>query len=212
MSKYNLERVAIVGIDFSECGDEALIRGLEWLAAEATRTLHLVHVVDPRLVIEDPDKPALETEADALAQAPITMRERAKVLCQMAGLDLQLARDGLRLRTHARIGQPVEALLQASVDYEADLLLVGTHGRRGMERLLLGSVAELLVRRARCPVLVMRRKNYAGCPKTPRPDAPYRPGEHRPDAHFASRHEQITSTESDGWHPSDAGPTGIRIV
>src|SRR4051812_5231488 len=166
MSKYNVERVAIVGVDLSECGDEALARGLEWLAADPARTLHLFHAVDPREVLPEAETSTLERQADALAEMPVVLRERAKVLAQLFGLDLSLARDATRMRTHARIGQPTETLLQACVDYEADVLLVGTHGRRGVERLLLGSVAESLVRKARCPVIVVRRKDYVGCRKT----------------------------------------------
>jgi hypothetical protein len=75
----------------------------------------------------------------------------------------------------------------------------------------LGSVAETLVRKAHCPVVVARRKDYHGCTRTPRPDAPYAAGDPRP-TQLASDHEPIVSTESAGWHPSDSGPTGIRIV
>jgi nucleotide-binding universal stress UspA family protein len=211
MPKYNVERVAVVGVDFSECGDEALVRGLEWLDADQGRTLHLFYAVDSREVLPEADTSTLERQADALAEVPVALRERAKVLAQLFGLEPSLARDATRMRTHARIGHPAETLLQACVDYEADVLLVGTHGRRGVERLLLGSVAESLVRRARCPVIVVRPKNYVGCRKTALPDAPYAPGEQRRDAHFET-HEQITSTQSENWHPSDSGPTGIRIV
>jgi nucleotide-binding universal stress UspA family protein len=55
-----------------------------------------------------------------------------------------------------RFGDAGDAIAQLASDIEADLVVVGTHGHRGLERLLLGSVAENVVRLAPCPVLVVR--------------------------------------------------------
>jgi len=54
-------------------------------------------------------------------------------------------------------GEPVVAILQASEQHHADFLIIGSHGRRGLRRLVLGSVAEHVVRRSPIPVLVVRR-------------------------------------------------------
>jgi nucleotide-binding universal stress UspA family protein len=70
-----------------------------------------------------------------------------------------------RLVGHLAVGDPCDEILQVAARLEADILLVGTHGRKGVDRLLLGSVAERVVRRASCPVLVVREKDYhAGLP------------------------------------------------
>ena len=53
-------------------------------------------------------------------------------------------------------GNPVEVILDQAKPRKADLIVVGTHGRRGMKRLMLGSVAEAVVRRASCPVFVVK--------------------------------------------------------
>jgi universal stress protein A len=53
-------------------------------------------------------------------------------------------------------GDPVTAILQVAEDTKSDLLVVGSHGRTGLRRLLMGSVAEQLMRKAPCPVLVAR--------------------------------------------------------
>ena len=53
------------------------------------------------------------------------------------------------------IGNPAHAIAQLASDIAADIIVVGTHNRRGVERLLLGSVAEGTVRYAHCPVLVI---------------------------------------------------------
>jgi nucleotide-binding universal stress UspA family protein len=53
-------------------------------------------------------------------------------------------------------GDPVTAILRAAEEVGCDLIVMGTHGRTGLGRLLLGSVAEQVVRRASCPVLTVR--------------------------------------------------------
>jgi nucleotide-binding universal stress UspA family protein len=51
---------------------------------------------------------------------------------------------------------PRDAILKAAEDTHADLIVIGTHGRRGLSRMVLGSVAEDVMRRAQCPVLAVR--------------------------------------------------------
>jgi len=62
------------------------------------------------------------------------------------------------IRAHQRLEVPSEEIAQLAADVEADLVVVGTHGRRGLTRMMLGSVAEATVRLAPCPVLVVRPK------------------------------------------------------
>jgi nucleotide-binding universal stress UspA family protein len=59
---------------------------------------------------------------------------------------------------HQRVDVPSEEIARLASELDADLIVVGTHGRRGLSRLLLGSVAEGTVRLAPCPVLVVRPK------------------------------------------------------
>ena len=53
---------------------------------------------------------------------------------------------------------PDAAIIQAAVKYAADLIVLGSHGRSGLSRLLLGSVAERVIGQAPCPVLVVKRQ------------------------------------------------------
>jgi len=198
------KRVVVVAVDFTECGDDALRMGLAMLQDGEVSALHLMHVLDPRDVIEHTEKPALVTEEEVVSLAPRMLLARAHGLAFIDESKSKL------LKAHARIGRPVPVLVQTCVDYEADLLIVGTHARRGVERLLLGSVAEALVREAPCPVLIARPADYSGKTKTPLPDAAYRPGEG--PAPSAVPFERTVSTTADSWRPSDNGPTGFRIV
>ncbi len=53
-------------------------------------------------------------------------------------------------------GKPDEEIVKTAGAWKADLIVIGSHGRRGLERMLLGSVAEAVSRHARCPVLIVR--------------------------------------------------------
>jgi len=158
-------RVLLVGTDMGARGDDAIVEGLTQLAARSTSCLHVVHVVEPGKHVEIPGAPKLTQEEQALADGPHALRRRIQYDAALNGVPYAAA----RVQAHVRLGQPVEALLQASVDFEADLLILGTHGRKGLQHLLIGSVAERLLRHARCPVLIARPKNYHGLPKSPYP-------------------------------------------
>ncbi len=69
------------------------------------------------------------------------------------------------LFSHIRVASPGAELAQFAVDVAADLLVVGTHGRTGIVRLLLGSVAHAVVTLAPCPVLVVRPKQLTEAPR-----------------------------------------------
>jgi nucleotide-binding universal stress UspA family protein len=67
-----------------------------------------------------------------------------------------LAAEGVSARSLVKVGVAWEEIVRAASDEHADLIVIGTHGRTGLDRLLLGSVAERVVRRAPCPVLSVR--------------------------------------------------------
>ncbi len=137
-------RSILVPTDFSANADAAA----EYACSLAT-TFHapvtLLHVFTTP-VVATPDAVFAPTpeEEDALARA-------AKD--HLAALSQRLSRPGLELRTDVREGNPAARIVEASAD--ADLVVMGTHGRTGVARLLLGSVAEQVVRGARCPVMTL---------------------------------------------------------
>jgi nucleotide-binding universal stress UspA family protein len=65
-----------------------------------------------------------------------------------------------RIVGHELSGDPAQLILETAGDLSADMLVVGTHGRTGVRRLLLGSVAAAVVKDCCCPVLVVRPKHY----------------------------------------------------
>jgi nucleotide-binding universal stress UspA family protein len=73
-----------------------------------------------------------------------------------------VAGSGFKLRLRLEEGQPSARILEVATQEAADLLVVGTHGRTGVERLILGSVADRMVRQANCPVLTVRSTPEGG--------------------------------------------------
>ena len=67
-----------------------------------------------------------------------------------------LAADGVAARVVVRVGLPWEEIVRLAAEERADMIVMGTRGRTGLDRLLLGSVAERVIRRAPCPVLTVR--------------------------------------------------------
>ena len=64
--------------------------------------------------------------------------------------------------THVYTGDVIASILAAQAKHQSDLLVMATHGRRGLARMFLGSVTEAVVRKATCPVLTVREE-FSGC-------------------------------------------------
>ena len=144
-------RRILVPTDFSACALPAVRYAAE-LADKFAAELVLLHVV-PDAVLALPDAvmptPAAYTDLHALTEGG------------KSGLASLIAAEKLgRLnpRAEVRIGSPAAEIIAAAADLHADLVCVSTHGRGGLARVLLGSVAEHVVREAPCPVLTVRPK------------------------------------------------------
>ena len=156
--------VLVVALDFSEIGDHALAEALLWLSERPSALAHVVHVAAGygpmlRLDLADDVKTVSQEELEQFLSEHV--RTRAAAFAAQRGTP---ATD--RLRTHVRVGVPSDEIVAFAAEQEADLVVVGTHRRHGVTRLLLGSVAEAVVRKAGCKVLVVRPKDYA-----PKPEA-----------------------------------------
>ena len=69
---------------------------------------------------------------------------------------IQSSQPDVQMERLMKTGGAVEVILDAAKHYHVDLIVIGTHGRKGMNRILLGSVAEHVLRRSPCPVLTAR--------------------------------------------------------
>lgn len=153
--------VIVVAVDYADGGHLALERAFELAAGRPSAEIHVLNVL-PATQTGHPDPtngawvgspPSLE---EALEQLRGYIAKRAAVFrANRAGERLAFL-DGVR--AHQRVDVASEQIAQLASDVEADLVVVGTHGRRGLTRLMLGSVAEATVRLAPCAVLVVRPK------------------------------------------------------
>ena len=135
--------------DFSDDSTRAVWYAAE-LAEKFAAELVLLHVVqDTTLVLPDAVMP---TPVAAPDLDEMTAADRSGLARVVA--DLNLGR--LNPKTEVRVGTPAAEIDAAAKDLKADLICVSTHGRTGLAHLLLGSVAEKILRHAPCPVLVVR--------------------------------------------------------
>jgi nucleotide-binding universal stress UspA family protein len=147
-------RTVVVGIDYSETGLLALKRGLTL----AEGTLHVVHVIEPFAAMAVPAGPVLVSPIQpSLDQAAGTLREYVEGHLATEWRVPNPPNVSVVI-SHIAQGIPAEQIVQIASDLDADLIVVGTHGRRGVKRFMLGSIAERVVRLATCPVLVERPK------------------------------------------------------
>lgn len=169
----------VIGVDFDITGDHALADALRLAREHPNDELHPVYVVKLSGDTHSSEELAkVEEEMDKSAHA---LRERTLNIC--AGL-FPGEQWEQTMHFHVRLGEPADAIHQVAVDYDADLIVVGTHGRKGLKKLVLGSVAEKLIATALCPVLVARERQFDGLDKSDKPDAA-RPGQ---DLHSGGLH------------------------
>ena len=144
------ERTLIVGVDYSDFCIPALDQALQ-ISAGSPAT-HLVAV----LALPEATPTRLQ-EAQELTEAFV---ERAKDnLVRLVQKRAQaIGAPSPRVSSAVCFGDAAKCLLERAREWQADLLLVGTHSRRGLDHLLMGSVAEEVVRQAPCSVLVARAK------------------------------------------------------
>ncbi len=152
-------RRILVGVDYSSFAQVALDRAIQLAARDPETELHALTVAEgdgPRLPPELVAGVKRDLEQEMKASLGDYVLDRAQH-CDPKGLgDLRP-----RIHAHARIGFAADRLVQLARELDAEIVVVGTHGRRGLRRLVVGSVAEEVVRRAGCPVLVVRERDHA---------------------------------------------------
>ncbi|MBW2422438.1 MAG: universal stress protein [Deltaproteobacteria bacterium] len=139
-------RRVLVAIDFSKHSDQA-----QALAASLARgcgaSIDLLHVLE-----EAPEYAIRVTPQ--IAQLEAQARAQSAERLEAAAAELEKA--GFSVRTHLQKGYPPDVITRKAKSCESDLIVMGTHGHRGFDRLSLGSVAERTLRLAPCSVLTTR--------------------------------------------------------
>lgn len=153
----------LVAVDSDEIAD-AVVATASGLAQPLNARVALLHVVDSAEVIAplaaatEPaglGVPSLATAANVeLTEQLIDDQERSgETLVQQLVKRLPAGIDAEPL---LREGAPAETIVATAQEWQAGLIIIGTHGRGGLERLVVGSTAEAVLRAATCPVLTIR--------------------------------------------------------
>lgn len=137
--------------DFSHTGDAALTMATA-LARDTGAMLYIVHVQEP---------PAYYGGGEMYyGMLDPTAHELIKLLEDVKPND-----PSVRYEHRMLTGDPAGALVDFAKQENIDLIVLGTHGRSGLSRLLMGSVAEAVVRRAECPVLTFKHHHTGAAVK-----------------------------------------------
>lgn len=142
----------LVPTDFSSCSRAGLNYALSWAEHTGAR-VQVVHVaetpalVGPDLMVTMPDHPARTIAEWIDAEATKAM---GRFLAEV------YRPENVAIESAVFVGDIAERIAMAAKDWRADLIVVGTHGRTGLSHMLMGSVAEKILRVAPCPVLTLR--------------------------------------------------------
>lgn len=139
----------MVAVDGSATADRGLKEAIR-LALDQKAKLAVVHVTD--VVVAYGAGQLFGGYIDAMRKLAHDVIEHARKTLQVSGVDAEILSPEI-----VTAGDHVaDSVAQLAHDWKADLLVVGTHGRRGVSRMLIGSVAERIVRVAPCPLLLVR--------------------------------------------------------
>ncbi|MGA2934893.1 MAG: universal stress protein [Methanomicrobiales archaeon] len=134
----------LIATDGSEKNQPAVRKGLE-IARECGSTLYAIYVID--------ETPFTSAQAE-VSTADVYTRlkdEGERAIEQVKGIA-----DGVKVETRILSGRPAHVITEFALKNKVDLIVVGSQGKSGLERLLLGSIAESIIRMADCMVLVVK--------------------------------------------------------
>jgi nucleotide-binding universal stress UspA family protein len=135
--------------DFSETSQEAARYAISF-AREYKAKVYVLHVVNEKIFTEGLGMPRVVSIEDLEKEMTEEARRRLKTFVpaeEAEGLDWECV---------IRKGEPFLEVIRFAKELDADLIVIGTHGRSGFEHIIFGSTAEKVVRKAPCPVLSVR--------------------------------------------------------
>lgn len=138
----------VVAYDLSPTGEVALKRAIEVVARAPHHVLHVITVLDAHRGLH-------KVTYDSAEAMQRTLRDHVG-----AAFNNRPTAAEIQFFVHCRIGKAADEILDLAREVGADLIFVGSHNKVSLERMMLGSVSEHIVRHAGCPVMVARPKTY----------------------------------------------------
>jgi len=146
----------LVPVDFSDDSMRALAYARDF-AKPFGAQLSVLYVIEPIYYATPADMYA--TSANVAMLIDEQQRVGSQQLKRIAA---DFAKKGQRVRTLLKLGSPAHVITDTATAGKADLIIMGTHGRTGLAHIVMGSVAEKVVRTAGCPVLTVRAGKKRG--------------------------------------------------
>ncbi len=145
----------LIAIENSQYSDRVSSFGYD-LAKQLNATVGLVHVNDIPVATPYAADPLISETPVMIPEVMSAQEETGKRL-----LENIAETSGIGVNTYLfnKIGNPYEGIVSTAEEFEADLLVLGTHGRTGFDHFISGSVAEKVVRNSKCPVLIIPNKD-----------------------------------------------------
>ena len=146
----------LIGIDDSPYARNAAVYGFD-IARSYNALVWLVHIIEPALI---PPSPADNFAGVAMdGTLGVQEAELAEIQANQSGIIIERTikelGEGLEITTFKQYGSRADGIIDCSKEFKADLIVLGTHKRSGLDRLFVGSVAEEVVRHSTVPVLVV---------------------------------------------------------
>lgn len=146
----------LMATDFSDFSNEALDYAV-YLSRGFGADLYLIHVFEPPFFSHTGVSPSVRPEVHEWIRE---VREAEQE--QLNKLADQVRHLGTKVHAILKEGTPFLEILKTAGEIPADLIVLGTHGRTGLAHVLMGSVAERVVRKALCPVFTVKPRAFAG--------------------------------------------------
>lgn len=146
-------KTVLVPTDFSEASESALRYG-KAMAEAFGASLHVVHVMEDLLA----HAWAAEVYVSSMPQLRDEIEKESRQ--RLGALLAEDERQRLRVQTALLAGNPFIEIIRYAKSHDVDLIVMGTHGRGPIAHMLLGSVAEKVVRKSPCPVLTVREAQH----------------------------------------------------
>jgi universal stress protein A len=145
----------LVPIDFSEHSRRTVSYALR-TAKRNNATIYLLHVFQIPDYVMAPYANRSQNSAELQSQVNTAEQDARENLESFA---LELSKSGIKVQPHFRVGYPFDEIVLMAKHFDVDLIIIGSHGRGGISRLLVGSTAQRVVEHASCPVLVIKGRS-----------------------------------------------------
>ncbi len=137
-------------IDHSDCSKESLKYAVSFALKDKAK-LYLLHVVDIR---------SFNESIDAISKQIPDEETLEQLRTKLLDCIPEEIRDDMDIEAHVVQGIPFAEIISTAKTNDIDMIVIGSHGRTGIVHMMMGSVSEKVVRKAHCPVLIVRKTDH----------------------------------------------------